>query len=138
MKVSEIMATNVVTAGPDETVKEVILKIRKKNVSGLPVIDKNGKVLGTFSENDVAKTLPDILNEAQYIPLVDVRELTAEPIRKVMHMPAVTISPDTTIEEAATLVLEKFRHRLPVVDETGKLVGLISLGDILKALLHKI
>ena len=138
MKVSEIMTKNVITAGPDETIKEVILKIRKKNISGLPVLDKNGKVLATFSETDVAKALPDILNEAQYIPLVDVRELTAEPIRKVMHMPAVTITPDTTVEEAATLILEKFRHRLPVVDADGKLVGLVSLGDILKALLHKI
>ncbi len=138
MKVSDIMTANVITAGPDETIKEVILKIRKKNVSGLPVVDKTGKVLATFSESDVAKALPDILNEAQYIPLVDVRELTAEPIKRVMHMPAVTITPDTSVEEAATLVLEKFRHRLPVVDADGKLVGLVTLGDILKALLHKI
>ncbi|MGE4317787.1 MAG: HPP family protein [Deferribacterales bacterium] len=138
MKVSDIMTANVITAGPDETIKEVILKIRKKNVSGLPVVDKSGKVLATFSESDVAKALPDILNEAQYIPLVDVRELTAEPIKRVMHMPAVTITPDTSVEEAATLVLEKFRHRLPVVDKEGKLVGLVTLGDILKALLHKI
>ncbi|MGE4265929.1 MAG: HPP family protein [Deferribacterales bacterium] len=138
MKIRDIMATNVVTAGPDETIKEVILRIRKKNISGLPVVDKNNKVLGTFSEADIAKALPDILNEAQYIPLVDVRELTAEPIKRVMHMPAVTIGADATVEEAATIVLEKFRHRLPVVDAEGKLVGLISLGDILKALLHKL
>lgn len=138
MKVSDIMTTNVITAGPDETIKDVILKIRRKNVSGLPVVDKNKKVLGTFSETDVAKALPDILNESQHIPLVDVRELTAEPIRRVLHMPAITIGPDATIEEAATIVLEKFRHRLPVVDSDGKLLGLVTLGDILKALLHKI
>lgn len=138
MRVRDIMATNIVTAGPDETIKEVILRIRRKNISGLPVVDKNNKVLGTFSEADIAKALPDILNESQFIPLIDVRELTAEPVKRVMHMPAVTISPDATVEEAATIVLEKYRHRLPVVDETGKLVGVISLGDILKALLNKL
>lgn len=137
MKVSEIMTTNLITAGPDETIKDVILKMRKKNVSGLPVVDKNNKVLGTFSETDVAKALPDILNEAQYIPLVDVRELTSEPIKRVMDMPSISIGADTEIEEAAKIVLEQYRHRLPVVDGAGHLIGMVTLGDILKALLAK-
>lgn len=137
MKVSEIMTENVLTAGPDETIKDVILKMRKKNVSGLPVIDKNRKVLATFSESDVAKALPDILNEAQYIPLVDVRELTSEPIKRVMHMPAVTIKADADVNDAAKIVLEQFRHRLPVVDDANHLIGIVTLGDILKALLNK-
>ena len=136
MKVSEIMTTSVLTAGPDETIKDVILRMRKKNVSGLPVVDKYNKVLATFSETDVAKALPDILNEAQYIPLVDIRELTSEPIKKVMHIPAVTISADTDVQEAAKIVLEQYRHRLPVVDESDHLIGMVTLGDILKALLN--
>jgi len=137
MKVSEIMTTNLITAGPDETIKDVILKMRKKNVSGLPVVDKNNKVLATFSETDVARALPDILNEAQYIPLVDVRELTSEPIKRVMDIPAITIKADADIKEAAKVVLEQFRHRLPVVDEIGHLIGMVTLGDILKALLNE-
>jgi len=137
MKVSEIMNTTVLTAGPEETIKDVILKMRKKNVSGLPVVDKHNKVLATFSETDVAKALPDILNEAQYIPLVDIRELTSEPIKRVMHIPAVTISGDTDVKEAAKIVLEQYRHRLPVVDETNHLIGIVTLGDILKALLNQ-
>jgi len=136
MKISEIMTKNPITAGPEETIKEVILKMRKKNVSGLPVIDKNKKVLATFSETDVAKALPDILNEAQYIPLLDVRELTNEPIKRVMNIPAITISADADVKDAARLVLEKYRHRLPVVDESGHLIGIVTLGDILKALLN--
>lgn len=137
MKISEIMTKNPITAGPEETIKEVILKMRKKNVSGLPVIDKNRKVLATFSETDVAKALPDILNEAQYIPLVDVRELTSEPIKRVMHMPAITIKEDADVTDAARIVLEQYRHRLPVVDDHGHLIGIVTLGDILKALLHR-
>jgi CBS domain-containing protein len=135
--ISDIMTKNPITASPDETIKEVILRMRKKNVSGLPVIDKNKKVLATFSETDVAKALPDILNEAQYIPLVDVRELTSEPIKRVMHIPAVTVKTDTPIKEAARIVLTEYRHRLPVVDDEGHLVGIVSLGDILKALLDE-
>ncbi|PLX71211.1 MAG: CBS domain-containing protein [Denitrovibrio sp.] len=137
MKVSEIMKTNVLTAGPEETIKEVILKMRKKNVSGLPVVDKYSKVIATFSETDVAKALPDILNEAQYIPLVDIRELTSEPIKRVMHIPAITIKAETDVKEAAKIVLEQFRHRLPVVDNSGHLIGIVTLGDILKALLNE-
>jgi len=137
MKVSEIMTTNVITASPEDTIKDAILQLRRKNISGVPVVDKNGKVLGTFSETDVAKALPDILNEAQYIPLVDVRELTSEPIKRVMHMPAITIKADTGVNEAANVILTEYRHRLPVVDDNGKLIGLVSLGDIIKALLNK-
>lgn len=137
MKISEIMTSNVLTAGPEETIKDVILKMRKKNVSGLPVVDKHGKVLATFSETDVAKALPDILNEAQYIPLVDVRELTSEPIKRVMHMPAITIKADADVKDAAKIVLEQYRHRLPVVDDAGHLTGIVTLGDILKALLNQ-
>ncbi|PLX69617.1 MAG: CBS domain-containing protein [Denitrovibrio sp.] len=136
MKISEIMTKDPLTAGPDETIKEVILKMRKKNVSGLPVVDKNKKVLGTFSETDVARALPDILNEAQYIPLVDVRELTNEPIKRVMCIPSTNITADKDVKDAAKLVLEKYRHRLPVVDDSGHLIGIVSLGDILKSLLN--
>jgi CBS domain-containing protein len=52
-----------------------------------------------------------------------------------MDIPAISIKADTEVEEAARIVLEQYRHRLPVVDEVGHLIGMVTLGDILKALL---
>ncbi len=51
-------------------------------------------------------------------------------------MPSITIKADSDVKEAAKIVLEEYRHRLPVVDDAGHLIGIVSLGDILKSLLN--
>ncbi|MGE4497962.1 MAG: CBS domain-containing protein [Deferribacterales bacterium] len=133
MKIREIMTTKVITARPDETIKEVILRLRTNKISGLPVVNSSGKLIGVFSESDVMMALPDILNDADAIPLIDIKELTDNSVRMVMSEPRFTISPDSDVKEAARIMLEKYVHRLPVV-ENEEVVGLVSLGDVLKAL----
>ncbi len=132
MKVRDIMKTNVITAHEDESIREVTLRLREKKITGVPVVNDNGEVVGVFSETDVLNKLPDILNDADKIPLVDVKELTDPPIKTVMSTPAITVTSDTDIREVAKIFLYKYIHRVPVVDG-GKLVGIVSLGDLLKA-----
>ncbi|WP_022849871.1 CBS domain-containing protein [Limisalsivibrio acetivorans] len=132
MKIKEIMTTGVVTAKPEETIKQVILRIRSKNISGLPIVNSNGKVIGVFSETDVMKALPDILNDAEAIPMIDVKEISDHHVRMLMSEPLYTLTPEDEVKEAATIMLEKYVHRVPII-ENGKLVGIVSLGDILKA-----
>ncbi|HCW93077.1 MAG TPA: CBS domain-containing protein, partial [Flexistipes sinusarabici] len=81
IKVSEVMTTKVITANENESIRQVTLKLRKKNITGLPVLNKDGEVVGVFSESDVLNQLPDILNDADKIPLVDVQELTNPPVK---------------------------------------------------------
>lgn len=133
MKTRDIMTTKVITARPDETLKEVILKLRTNNISGVPIVNSNNKVVGVFSETDVMKELPDLLNDADAIPLIDIKELTDTSVRMVMSEPKYIIAPDSEVKEAARIMLEKYIHRLPVV-ENDELVGIVSLGDVLKAL----
>ncbi|QAR33148.1 CBS domain-containing protein [Geovibrio thiophilus] len=133
MKIRDIMTTKVVTARPDETIKEVILRLRTNKISGLPVVNSSNKIVGVFSESDVMMALPDILNDADAIPLIDIKELTDNSVRMVMSEPRYTVSPDADVKEAARIMLEKYVHRLPVI-ENEELIGLVSLGDVLKAL----
>ena len=132
MQVKEIMTTKVISANPEESVRSVILKLRKNRISGVPVVDDENRVVGVFTETDVMNALPDILNDAEMIPLIDVRELTGYAIKKVMTTPVIKVTPETEIKEAAKLILENYVHRLPVV-EGRKLVGIVSLGDVLKS-----
>jgi CBS domain-containing protein len=127
------MTTKVISAKPDETIKEVILRLRTNKISGLPVVNSSNKLIGVFSESDVMMALPDILNDADAIPLIDIKELTDNSVRMVMSEPRFTISPDSDVKEAARIMLEKYVHRLPVI-ENEELIGLVSLGDVLKAL----
>jgi len=133
LKIRDIMTTKVISAKPDETIKEVILRLRTNKISGLPVVNSSNKLIGVFSESDVMMALPDILNDADAIPLIDIKELTDNSVRMVMSEPRFTISPDSDVKEAARIMLEKYVHRLPVI-ENEELIGLVSLGDVLKAL----
>jgi len=133
MKVKEIMTKNVITAGPEDSIKDVILKIRYHKVSGLPIVNDKNEVLGVFSEGTIMGQMPDILNESAKIPLLDVKEITSAPVKSAMTMGVVTITEESSIKEAANIFLEKHIHRLPVVGERRKLLGIVTLGDVLKA-----
>jgi CBS domain-containing protein len=132
MKVREIMTKNVITAHENETMREVVLRLREKKITGVPVVNDEGKVVGIFSETDILNKLPDILIDADKIPLVDVKELTDHRIRDIMSKPPITVSPDDDIKTVAKIFLTKYIHRVPVI-ENEKLVGIVSLGDVLKA-----
>ncbi|MCX8084987.1 MAG: CBS domain-containing protein [Calditerrivibrio sp.] len=132
MKVKEIMTKNVITAHEKESIREVTLRLREKRITGVPVLNDAGEVVGVFSETDILNKLPDILNDADKIPLVDVKELTDPPVKTVMSSPPITVTSDTDIKDVAKIFLYKYIHRVPVVDD-GKLVGIVTLGDLLKA-----
>ena len=141
MKVHEVMTTNVITAGSDATLKEAALLLAENGISGLPVVDDEGTVVGVFSEADVlakeTATESDHQGIAQWLfgprdPWLETR-LAARTVGEVMSSPALTIDADRPVVEAATRMLEDGINRLPVVDAHGKLVGLVSRGDLVRA-----
>lgn len=136
MKVKDIMTKNVITANENDCMRDVALKLREKKITGLPVVDDYGNVVGVFSETDILNRLPDILMDADKIPLIDVKELTDPKVKDVMSSPAITVSPEDELKTVAEIFLYKYIHRVPVL-ENGKLVGIVSLGDLLKAFLEK-
>lgn len=132
MKVKDIMTKKVITIKHNQSIRDAVIILRKNKISGVPVVDDDGNVVGVFSESDILDKLPDILEEADQIPMIDVQELTSPPVSTVMGKPPFVVSSDEDIRNVAKLFLEKYIHRVPVVDD-GRLVGIVSLGDVLKA-----
>ena len=118
------------------TVKDVMAaQLRHSRVSAFPVIDDDGKVIGVVSEADMlAKEVLNADNTGTITAMLHRREqekadgLTA---RDLMTHPAVTVTPDDSVEQAARLMYTLQVKRLPVIDHSGCLVGIISRTDVL-------
>lgn len=147
--VKDVMTSDPVTINPEASVLEVVKILALKHFNGLPVVDKNGDLVGLVTEYNLitaeailnipaleklSKT-PDIsTNDIQY--LADHMKKAAQlRVADVMEKKPITIRYDATFEQA--LELMNMHHRvnpIPVVDEGGKLVGVVSRYDMLKLL----
>jgi CBS domain-containing membrane protein len=138
---AEIMTTDVVTVNPDTPVAEVAAAMGRRGVSGLPVVDTEPKVVGIISEKDFL-THMGVTEPKNFMSLVagclKTKGCVALPIKKVlaqdiMSSPAVTVAPDTPVRTIAALLNDRGINRVPVTDPAGRLLGLVSRGDIVKA-----
>jgi CBS domain-containing protein len=136
--VKDLMTTQVVTVAPETTFKEIVGRLAEHRVSALPVVDDDGLVLGIVSEADLLlkEEFPD---PDQDIPPFWTRRRRLErdkaagaTARDLMTVAVVSISGDATVPEAARRLHTAKVKRLPVVDERGRLVGIVSRGDLLK------
>jgi CBS domain-containing membrane protein len=138
---AEIMTADVVTVKPDTPVAEVAEAMGKQGVSGVPVVDAGQKVVGVISEKDFL-TRMGVKDAKNFMSLVagclKTRGCVALPIkvalaRDLMSAPAVTVTPDTPVRDIAALFTHKGINRVAVTDPAGRLLGLVSRGDIVKA-----
>lgn len=123
MKASEIMHRPVLATTARASARDIAAQIALNGISGLPVADREGKVLGVVTEADVLGAL----NNGKQL-----EKLTAEDI---MSDDPVTVDVDTTIEKVIELLNEEGIVRVPVT-EKGTLVGIISRVDVIKAVLE--
>ena len=140
MKVQDVMTTDVATTDPDTLLKEAAKELVRRRISGMPVVDSDLQVLGVVSEADIlAKEGSEPRGGGFLQWLVDpgdpwiTARFDAVTVGEAMSTPAQTITPDRPIAEAATIMLDEGVNRLPVVDTDGKLVGLVSRGDLVRA-----
>jgi len=122
-KVSQIMTKNVITTSPDCDVVYAFEKLMKYKISSLPVID-NDKLVGIITATDVGHNL-----------ILDKYELGTS-VGEIMVKEVITISPEDTLEVAINIMKNAtsgsgILNQLPVI-ENGKLVGIISDGDIIQ------
>ena len=139
MKISDVMTRDVMTVSPDATLKQLAQVLAGLGVSGLPVVE-NGLVVGVVSEADVlAKERGDLPRRSSLLGLVlDDRanlevKLEARTVAEAMTSPAVTIAPNRPLAEAAARMLDEQVNRLPVVEEDGTLVGIVTRADLVRA-----
>jgi CBS domain-containing protein len=146
LKVREIMQTEVITAKPDTTVGELADILGKNKISGVPVVDEQGRVLGMVSEADIILQDAD-LHFPYYIQFLEmviylqsvhkfeerVRKSIGSKVTEIMSDEVVSVSPDATVRETATLMADRDVNRLPVI-ENERLVGIVTRGDIVRAI----
>lgn len=120
---ADILTEAVFTLEPDETIDRAAGRMLRAHVSGCPVVDSENRVVGVLSEIDLLRALyPAHQGE---IPTGTVREhMTPNPV---------ALRPDTPAIEAAHFFFEYPLRRAPIVDDAGRLIGLVSRRDVLRA-----
>lgn len=149
MYIKDIMTKQVITASEDDTVEKCANLLVTNNLSGLPVIDEKGKVKGIVTEGDLIRRASringpaslEVLGGIFYLEspkkfMDNIRRSMSNIVRDIMTKEVISVSPDNTIEDATTLLVQKNIKRLPVIDKEENLVGIVSRKDVVKYLFN--
>ncbi len=148
VQVHDIMTTDVISVTPQTAITEAARILLDNHINGLPVLDDQGKLVGILCQSDLiaqqkrlpVPTLFTLLDG--YIPLTsakqlekEVQKIAAYTVKQAMSSEPVTVKPDTNLEAVAALMVDNGFHTIPVVDQAGKLVGVVGKEDVLRTLL---
>jgi CBS-domain-containing membrane protein len=145
LQARDILTKEVITATPETTVTEVAALLEQHRISGVPVVDAGGRVVGVITQSDLVARARD-LELPPAIALFDLRVFLETPshfkkrldkmlgvtVDEVMTPSPITVSPETPVKEIAALMDRKKVHTLPVL-AGGKLVGVIGKIDLIRA-----
>ncbi|MET9392930.1 CBS domain-containing protein [Streptomyces sp. NPDC006624] len=140
--VGDLMTHGVVRVHQDAPFKDIVRLLAENEVTALPVVDDLGHPVGVVSEADLLRTIAERPDPAVPPPLTYTVDGAPEPdsalvAGELMSAPAVCARPEWTVVEAARLMDARGVKRLPVVDETERLVGIVSRGDLLRVFLRR-
>ncbi|WP_340384406.1 CBS domain-containing protein [Streptomyces sp. SS7] len=146
-RVGSVMTTDVVRAEYGTPFKEVARLLAAHRISGLPVVDEDGKVIGVLSETDLMMHQATTPDPYEPKPRRRLAELTpgakrraakgkARTAGRLMTQPPVTVHADDTIVQAARIMAQKHVERLPVLDEEDRLAGIVTRRDLLQVFLR--
>ncbi len=149
LQAKDVMTAEVVTIREDTDIGQAARLLLEKGFNGVPVVDAAGGLVGILCQSDLVAqqkrlTLPSVFSLLDgFIPLGSLKDLDRE-VEKMAALTAghamtkkpVAVTPDTGIDEVATLMTDRGFHSVPVVDG-GKVVGIIGMRDILATLLVK-
>lgn len=139
MRVHIAMTPDVLTVNPETPLRDVAKLLTDNRISGAPVVDPRGRVVGVVSEADVVSSAAGDAHRGLLRFLHDVRRLGTMSVKLLegtagwaMTTPPVTIGPHRSVADAAALMLERSVNRLPVVDQ-DRLIGIITRADLVRA-----
>ncbi|KAK1283206.1 hypothetical protein QJS10_CPB21g00249 [Acorus calamus] len=112
----EVMSTPVQTATVDQTLQQIVHHF--ETVSGLPVVDDGSRCIGVVSKKDLSRASNGLKSK----------------VWEVMSSPAITLSPDKTVMDAAARMLKEKVHRIPILSQDGRVIGIVTRTDVFKAL----
>ena len=148
MNAAEVMTRQPITAGPTMSVRDVAKLLLEHRISGVPVMDASGALLGIVSEGDLVRP-PDVARDEQASWWLEVlaegEDLALEflayvragdrLVRDLMTREVVTVEEETPLPEVARLLEEHRIKRVPVLRQ-GRVVGIVSRADLVRALMH--
>lgn len=126
MRVSELMQSNLVTIPSDGPVSEAVLALADAHVTGLPVVDTAGHLVGVLSTTNILTAL------AERDPTEEAALFEGTLVRDLMTPKPMTIEPQAQVKQAAQQMLYANVHRL-FVEKDGELLGVISQSDVVRA-----
>jgi CBS domain-containing protein len=133
--VKDVMSTHVVAVRKNAPFKDMAARLREHRVSAFPVLDEDNKVIGVVSEADLlTKEALEYSATSRVSGMLHHREqvkAAATTAEDLMTKPPVTVGPDEFVTHAARLMYARKVKRLPVVDDDGHLIGIVSRADVL-------
>jgi CBS domain-containing protein len=145
--VADVMSRDPIVVRPETPLKEAIQILAERRISGLPVVDDAGKLVGIISETDLMWQETGVTPPA-YIMFLDsviylknpatyerdLHKALGQTVGEVMSKQPITVSPDKTLREAAKIMNDRNVHRLPVLDSEGHVIGILTRGDVIRAM----
>ncbi len=141
----DLMSAEVIAVTLDTEIRELAKILAANRISGVPVLDGSGRVIGVVTESDLI-----FQNKKVHIPTAfaildsfifledpekmekELRKMAGTKVADICTANPVTVREDTAVEEIATLMAEKKVHTLPVLDQNGQLVGVIGKADLIR------
>jgi CBS-domain-containing membrane protein len=152
LQVRGVMTTTVVTVEASSTLHDATVTFAINGISGAPVVDDRGNLVGVLSETDIlafVKTLQEEIHRKEpatsflSVPFEDIlkdeklasiyKDISGKKVKDIMTKDVLVMSPDTSVMEAIDMMIKMDVNRVPVVDH-GKIVGIVTKGDIIWAL----
>ncbi len=144
----DIMVKKVITINKDESIEKLSNLLIKNNISGVPVLDESGKMVGIATEGDIIVKGTD-LHFPRYFKLLDsiiyldslnkfkttLKKYLGTKVEDIMTGNVRTVREDMPVSEVADMMIKYNINRVPVVDDEGNLVGIITRRDIVKSII---
>ncbi len=145
MQVKDTMCVEVKTCKPDTPIKEIATIMCFNKISGLPVVDDDNNVVGVISEKDILCSMfPDMRELVESGAKTDFEamekdygSILGKTVEDLMTKVVATVSPEMPILRAASMMWVRKIRRIPVTTEDNKLVGILSMGDVHKAVFQE-
>jgi CBS-domain-containing membrane protein len=141
----DIMTTEIITVTPETRVEELAHLLWENRISGAPVVDDEGRLIGVVTESDLIDQnkkihIPTVATILDSIILLEnphkldkeFRKMAGTRVKDIAAPKTVTIKEETPLDEIASIMSRKRIHTLPVIDAAGKLVGVVGKLDIIK------
>lgn len=138
MQIKDMMSRGVITVSPEDSLKDVGKILKEKRISGLPVVDSAGKIVGMITLTDLLKILSRIYHwremedrnpELKFSEMFE-QEKSGAKVKDMMTKEVITLEEDSPLERVMELMFSRNVHTIPIITKSGELVGIVGKRDL--------